>query len=103
MSNKMMDDEMLDKESYNSGSLGQMKVNQSQYMDMLGQQHRRQTLQVNPKALGELDHQMLLEQNQLQLQIQQAMTSQNDLIGRSATFKAMPSAPPLPNQFGSQS
>lgn len=60
-----MDDELLDKESYNSGSLGQMKVNQSQYMDMLGQRQRRQTLQVNPKALGEVDQQMLLQQNQL--------------------------------------
>ena len=65
MSEKMMDDELMDKQSYNSGSLGQMKANQSQYMDMLSQRQRRQTLQANPKALGELDQQMLLEQNQL--------------------------------------
>ena len=65
MSEKMMDDELMDKQSYNSGSLGQMKANQSQYMDMLSQRQRRQTLQVNPKALGELDQQMLQEQNQL--------------------------------------
>lgn len=55
-SDKMMDDELLDdKQSYNSGSLGAGQVHQGQYMDMLSQQHRRQTLQVNQKALGQFD------------------------------------------------
>lgn len=40
-----MDDEMMDKESYHSGSLGKEKMNQNQhYMDLLSAQNRRQTL-----------------------------------------------------------
>lgn len=69
-SDKMMDDELLDKQSYNSGSLGAMQAaNQGQqtYMNMLSSAPRRQTLQVNPKALGQVDQQMLAEQNQLQM------------------------------------
>ena len=57
---------MDEKQSFHSGSLGNEHINAEQpYMNMLNQQNqqmRRQTLQVNPNILGQLDHQMYLQQ-----------------------------------------
>lgn len=65
------DDMMDEKQSFHSGSLGNENLKTEQpFINMLNQQQpnqmRRQTLQVNPNILGQLDQQMYLQQQQFQ-------------------------------------
>lgn len=53
-----LEDEEMDNASYNSGSLGNKQLKQHNYMNLLNEQSRRQTLQINPKKFGNFDNQM---------------------------------------------